>query len=42
LSKKKFALKIASSDNAQAAASLRRERAMLAGMNHPNIIRVVE
>jgi len=42
LTNKKFALKIAASDHTQAAASLRRERAMLAGMSHPNIIRVVE
>ena len=41
-SNKKFALKITSEDHIQAAASLRREKAMLAQMSHPNIIRVYE
>lgn len=39
---KKFALKVTSEDHIQAAASLRREKAMLASMTHPNIIRVYE
>ena len=41
-SNKKFALKITSEDHVQAAASLRREKNMLASMSHPNIIRVYE
>ena len=41
-SNKKFALKIASQDQAQAATSLCREKVMLSGMRHPNIIRVYE
>ena len=41
-SNKKFALKITSEDHVQAAASLRREKSMLAAMSHPNIIRVYD
>ena len=41
-SNKKFALKLTSDDNVQAANSLRREKAMLASMSHPNIIKVYE
>ena len=41
-SNKKFALKIASTEQAQAATSLIREKTILAGMSHPNIIRVYD
>ena len=41
-SNKKYALKIASQDHATAANSLCREKVMLSGMRHPNIIRVYE
>ena len=41
-SNKKFALKIAAADQSQAASSLTREKTILAGMNHPNIIRVYD
>ena len=41
-SNKKFALKIACTDQSNAASSLTREKTILAGMNHPNIIRVYD
>ena len=41
-SNKKFALKIAAQYHAHASSSLRRERAILSEMSHPNIIRVYE
>ena len=39
---KKFALKIAARYHAHAFSSLRKERAMLSEMSHPNIIKVFE